>query len=396
MVAGTQAKTKSVYTGQFVLLCLSSFLFFASFNMIIPELPGHLENLGGGEYKGFIIALFTVTAGLSRPFSGKLADRIGRLPVMVVGGTVCFVCGLFYPFVLTVSGFLTLRLLHGFSTGFQPTGTSAYVADIVPDGRRGEATGILGFVSNMGTASGPALGGWLAQAFSADAMFYTSSASGLLSVLVLARMKESLPAPERFRLRLLKIPLAEILEPRVFFPSLVLMLSVFCFGTVLTLAPDFSDWLGVGNKGLFFTVFTLASLTVRIVAGRASDIHGRQVVLTVAVAVLVVSMAVIGWAGNVFVFMGGAALFGLAVGMTSPTITAWTIDLSHSAYRGRAMATMFIALETGIGTGALAAGWIYGNDPARFPLAFGLAGIMALAALVLLLLKKPAANRPLS
>ncbi len=53
--------------------------------MIIPELPSYLTKLGGGEYKGLIISLFTLTAMISRPFSGKLTDKIGRIPVMVLG-----------------------------------------------------------------------------------------------------------------------------------------------------------------------------------------------------------------------------------------------------------------------------------------------------------------------
>lgn len=100
--------------------------------MMIPELPNYLTQLGGAEYKGFIISLFTLTAGFSRPFSGKLADTIGRIPVMVIGASVCFVIGFVYPMITTVAGFFLLRLFHGFSTGFKPTGTSAYVADVVP------------------------------------------------------------------------------------------------------------------------------------------------------------------------------------------------------------------------------------------------------------------------
>src|SRR5690606_14485188 len=72
---------QSIFSLQFSLLCLSGFLFFGSFNMIIPELPSYLESMGGGEYKGLIVSLFTLTAGLSRPLSGKLADKVGRIPV---------------------------------------------------------------------------------------------------------------------------------------------------------------------------------------------------------------------------------------------------------------------------------------------------------------------------
>src|ERR1043165_3368054 len=151
--------SSKVYSTQFWLLCASSLLFYASFNMIIPQLPFFLTSLGGADYKGLIISLFTVTAMLSRPFSGKLADRIGRKPVIIFGAAVCFVCSIIYPFMTTVFGFLLLRLFHGFSTGFTPTGQSAYLSDIIPADRRGEAMGLLGTAGSVGSAAGPPLGG---------------------------------------------------------------------------------------------------------------------------------------------------------------------------------------------------------------------------------------------
>ena len=144
--------------------------------MLIAELPDYLTSMGGEEYKGLIISLFTVTAGLSRPFSGRLTDKIGRVPIMAFGSLVCFVLGFMYPLVTTVFPFLFLRLLHGFSTGFKPTGTSAYIADIMPFNRRGEAMGLHGLVGSLGMAIGPALGSWIALTFSINTLFYTSSA----------------------------------------------------------------------------------------------------------------------------------------------------------------------------------------------------------------------------
>ena len=143
--------------------------------MLIPELPAYLTSLGGAEYKGLIISLFTVTAMLSRPFSGKLADKIGRIPLMMFGAAVCLICSLVYPVASTVFGFLLLRLVHGFSTGFTPTGAAAYLSDIVPISKRGEAMGIVGTAGTLGMASGPAIGGALANNVGLDAMFYCSS-----------------------------------------------------------------------------------------------------------------------------------------------------------------------------------------------------------------------------
>ena len=121
---------QALYTSKFITLCLSFAFFGASFNMIIPELPSFLTGLGGAEYKGFIIALFTLTAGFSRPFSGKLADTIGRIPVIITGAIVCIMCSLMYPLLTTVGAFMFLRLCHGFSTGFTPTAITAYVASL--------------------------------------------------------------------------------------------------------------------------------------------------------------------------------------------------------------------------------------------------------------------------
>ena len=87
-----------MYTPKFILICLGSLFFSASYNMLIPELPAYLSDLGGAQYIGLIIALFTLTAGISRPFSGKLTDTIGRKPVMIFGAVVCLVCGCFLSY----------------------------------------------------------------------------------------------------------------------------------------------------------------------------------------------------------------------------------------------------------------------------------------------------------
>lgn len=361
---------KRVFTAQFWLLCLSSFLFFSSFNMIIPELPDYLTSLGGEDYKGFIIALFTLSAALSRPFSGKLADTIGRIPVMVFGASVCFFIGFLYPMMGTVVGFFILRFFHGFSTGFKPTGTSAYVADIVPFNKRGEAMGMLGVFGSLGIAAGPAIGGFVAVYYSIDAMFYASSFLAILSIIILLGMKETVAVKHPFTPSLLKITWKEVFEPLVKAPSIVMLLSAYSFGVVLTIIPDFSDSLGMTNKGYFFLSFTAASILVRVMAGKVSDQYGRIPVLKVSTLSVMLSMWYVGTALDTTTFMISGAFLGIAAGMNSPTIFAWTIDLSDPMHRGRAMATMYIALEVGIGLGALLSAYLFNNVAANIPLAF--------------------------
>jgi MFS family permease len=216
-------------------------------------------------------------------------------------------------------------------------------------------------------------------------MFYVSSVLGLLSVVVLFGMKESLPKTERFSLSLLKISPGEVLEPNVYFPALIMILSAFSFGMVLTIIPDFSTHLGLQNKGIFFTYFTLSSIAVRIFAGKASDKYGRRVVLLIALIMLLIAMILLGFTRTYFTFIIAAIFFGQASGMTSPTIFAWTIDLASDEHRGRAMSTLYIALEIGIGLGALYSGWAYGNNPANFAKTFWSGAMLALVAVIILI-----------
>jgi MFS family permease len=364
-----------IWSRPFMLLCLSHALFTASFNMIIPELPAYLAGMGGAEYKGYIIALFTLTAGVSRPFSGKLTDTIGRVPVMFIGTLACVVCGMFYPVLHFVMGFLALRLLHGFSTGFKPTATVAYVADVVPVDRRGEAMGILGICFSVGASAAPPVGSFIARQYGTDWMFYASVIFALLSIVILFNMPETLREKRTFSLSLLRVGKEDIFDPRSIPAAIVMLFCYLSYGAILTVVPDQSDALGIGNRGMFFSVFTLASVSTRLVAGKVSDRVGRVPVLKVSAWVIALGMVILGYAHTPWMFYLGSFVFGLGNGIFSPAINAWTVDLGDPNQRGRALATMFIALEIAIGAGALYAGWYFASDVARIPMVFNVCAV---------------------
>lgn len=368
------------------MLCLSAVFFFGGFNMVIPELPDYVSSLGGPEFKGLVIALFTLTAMLSRPFSGKLTDTIGRKPVMIFGAAVSLVAGLIYPVIGTVAALLLLRAFHGLSTGFNPTGTAAYVADIIPNNRRGEAMGILGLFNSVGMAVGPSVGGYISAAYGTESLFYTSAGVAFISVILLWRMRETMDNTQKFKPAMLKVKWTDFYEPRVLAPSITMLLTTFAFGTVLTIMPDFTVYLGFENKGIFFTVFVVSSLAIRLAAGKVSDRFGRVPVLKVSALAVALAMLSIGLAQTGTHLIIAGVLFGFAVGSNSPTVFAWTIDLSRKAARGRGMSTMYIALEIGIGSGALVSAALYNNNPENFQRAFWFAGVLAFLAFLYLVI----------
>ncbi|WP_026038735.1 MFS transporter [Myroides injenensis] len=377
-----------IYNRHFILVCLSSLLFSASFNMLIPELPEYLSSLGGAEYKGLIIGLFTITAGISRPFSGKLTDKIGRVPIMAIGSIVCFICSLLYPILTSVSGFLFLRLLHGFSTGFKPTATAAYVADIVPRERWGEALGLHGISFSTGMAIGPAIGSTIKIYTSIDFLFYTSALFALLSIAILLNMKETLPKKEKFKFSLLKISGKDIFDLAVFPAALITCLSYIAYGVILTLIPDWTTHLGLENKGIFFMIFTLSSLLVRFVAGKVSDKYGRVLIINIGLVLLIVSLLIIAFFTSKVGLYTGAFVYGISLGILSPALNAWTIDFSKPDQRGRAISTMYIALELGVGGGAFLAGWYYKDVITNIPIIMYASSFVILISLIYMFVRQ--------
>ena len=356
--------------------------------MLIPELPSFLTSLGGENYKGFIISLFTLTAGLSRPISGKLADTIGRVPVMIIGAVVCIVCSLMYPLISGIAGFLFLRLIHGFSTGFTPTAITAYVADIVPDDRRGEAMGILGVSINLGASASPPIGSYLTMAYSLNTMFFVSSGIALLSVLLLVRMKETLPGKEKFRFDMLKLTRHDLIDRNSLIPAAICGLSYFGFGVVLTIVPDQCEYLGMSNKGMFFTSITVFSILSRLVAGKISDKYGRVVVMTFSACCLALSYVLMGMTETATELLVASGAIGFSIGLMSPALFAWTIDRSNAENRGKAMGTMYIGLEAAIGIGALMSAAIYQNDGTRFGTVFYVTAFITSLSIIFLLKQK--------
>jgi MFS family permease len=154
------------------------------------------------------------------------------------------------------------------------------------------------------------------------------------------------------------------------------------------LIPDLTKHIGLANKGLFFAIFTASSLVIRLVAAKSSDKHGRVLVLRWAAFTTVVSMALLAWNPSVTNFIIAAIIYGIGWGLNTPTLQAWAVDLVPPESRGRGLATMFIALEAGIGVGAWSSQALYRNDVSQIGLPFEVSALFAFAALVYLFFRK--------
>jgi MFS family permease len=353
-------------------------------NMILPELPGYLDSMGGQDYKGAIIGLFTITACISRPFSGRLTDTIGRVPVILFGTTMAIITNALYIFVPTVIGFLILRLIHGLTVGFNATGTTAYISDVVPIEKRGEAMGFFGLMNNVGAGLAPLLGSFITKEYGINYMFMSASVFALLSAFVFWNIKETHKNKVPFKPALLILKKQDLAERRVWLPALIMILMIFSFGTMLTVGFDLAEKLKSPNKGIILMITTLSSILIRVIAGKFSDRFGRKTAMLFGLITLTIGLILMGNAKSLHQLYLASFIVGMANGMNNPTIFAWVTDWSNPKNKGRAISTLFIALEAGIGMGAFISAEIYANKLSNIPDAFYTASILSTAALILL------------
>lgn len=368
------------YGKNFWLLCLSMFLFMAGFNLIMPDLNQFITNLGGKEQKGLIITLFTISAGLSRPFSGKLSDTIGRKKVIYIGAICSTIVAMLYPLSETVFFFLLLRFFHGFSAGFTPTGATALLTDIVPSDRRGSAMGIWGTFISLGIGAGQSLGAWICSKYGFNILFSSAAICSILSIIVFFEVKESLIDPIKYKSSILKLKWNDVFEPSVRPAAVVMFLTAISSGIIFVITPDISEFLKIDNKGFFFGIYVVSTIIIRLLTSSISDRIGRRQMLLAGCILLVFSMLLIAISESVSMYITAAIVFGFATGVSSPTLFAWTADLSHEARRGVGAGTMFIALESGIMTGSLSTLFTYRNTPSSVFITFSVGAFFALLA----------------
>ena len=162
-------------------LMATAFVDMVGLLMIIPLLPFYVKELGGngldvrgmhlgiGTITGFIIASFTIAQLLSAPLWGRLSDRVGRRPVLLIALGAAGIAYLIFGFAHSLLVLFLSRLVQGAGGGTVGV-IQAYVADSTDPKDRARALGWLSATTNLGVALGPVLGSFSLEIGKLDLM----------------------------------------------------------------------------------------------------------------------------------------------------------------------------------------------------------------------------------
>jgi len=157
---------------------------YFAFGAVETFLPLYLFSLGIGAYQtGIIFAAQVVVIAGTKPFFGRIADRVDKRIQIVAGLAITGGAVAMIPLAATFVQFLLVSAIFGIGMSLSTVATSAYVADVAKKEQIGASMGALSSIMDIGQSAGPLLTGIIVTTVGYVAGFF---ASFLLALLVCA------------------------------------------------------------------------------------------------------------------------------------------------------------------------------------------------------------------
>lgn len=379
-----------------VIIFFTVFIYLLGFGIVIPIIPILSTEMGASSLQtGLLLSVYSLMQFLFSPFWGKLSDKYGRRPILLI----CLV-GEVFSYLLfaqarTIEVLFIARLFSGFF-GASISTASAYISDITPPHERSKGMALIGAAFGLGFLFGPAIGGgltvWAEHIAPTDIFFKTSFSSYWVSGLCLLTfvfawkfLKETrdlskAPAEKLNRFaQIAKYFKIETVGPLIF----VFFLSSLAMSTMeATLVLLVKDKFGWGIKEVSFGfayIGIMMILTQGIFVRKLIPKVGEKQVLRTGLVLMCIAFAGIAIAKSIAVLAVAQTLFALGIGFTNPSILGSISLLTDPNEQGAALGTTQGMASLGRIIGPAVGGALYGSLTMESP--FILSGAMTMIAL---------------
>ena len=172
------------------------FINILGFGIVVPLLPFYAQSFHANAWQiGLIFSAYSLGTFIGEPFWGRLSDRIGRKPILIITTLANCLCYGALAFAPSIGWAFAIRLLGGMAAGNSST-IQGYIADISAVEERAGRMARLGAAFNIGFILGPFVGGVLAKTSLGPLGFQlpllaASACGGLSSLGVLLALRES-------------------------------------------------------------------------------------------------------------------------------------------------------------------------------------------------------------
>jgi MFS family permease len=318
---------------------------------IAPALPRIAESLGVGAAEvGLLVTAFTLPGVILTTFAGILADRYGRLKVLLPGLLLFAIAGTACVFADDLSALIGLRVIQGVGASAIGSINVTLIGDLFVDRQRTTAMGLNASVLSVGTAAYPAVGGALAMvAWSAP--FALAILAIPVAILAMRRLHVA-PRGHKADLASYFGDVWEIVRRRevlaLFFASTSIFILL--YGAYITFLPFLmsgrfgSTPFGIG---VLMAALSLSTAVTSANLGRLAARLGEARVMGVGFVVFAAGLATVPLAPTVWALAVPAVLLGFAFAATIPVVMVLLTAIAPVDRRGAVMSLNGTVLRLG-------------------------------------------------
>ena len=340
-----------------LVIFLTVFLDLIGFGIVLPLLPKYCEIYGAKGYQiGLVIGSFSLMQFLFAPAWGRLSDRIGRRPVLLIGNAgsaisyALFAMAAHYEGTFGLLVLLISRMFAGVC-GATLSVASAYIADVTDRENRSKSMGLIGMAFGLGFILGPALGALSAAKFGLAGPGWVAAAfCGGNFILGLFILQESWkPTSEHAAPR----PRWEQCRHTLRHPKLGKLIGIFflatfcftCFESTFSLLLDKNLHYDQKHVGYLFAYCGIIAAFIQGGAiGRLIKRFGDQRLIAGSLVVVAVGLAALPYVGNLWGILVALGLFAAGSGINrAPTMGQISLNCPPSEQG----ATMGVAQSAG-------------------------------------------------
>lgn len=355
--ANPNPEPASLLNPTFVLMSVASFFFFACSYLLIPLMPLYFHNHLGlnGALMGALLASFSISSLLLRPWAGKWADEKPGKTLMLLGIALYLTCNLLYQAHNAVVWLFAVRIVQGMGFSLFYTVSSSAITKAIPAHRRAEGLSYYSNTIKLAMGLSPVVATMLATQQAYHTSFWLASGLALIAWLAISALPNQAPKnlTEETGLPALK---GKLFNRNTLFPGLTLAANSLVFGALLPFAPMLAHESHMPHLAWFYPVYAVALIGSRFFAGKWADRLPREAVIIPGMALVIMAVALLSLLHSAVWFLPLTALYGLGAGVVQPALVAMATDRSEPQERGSAMATFTMCSDLGQAVGSFLMG----------------------------------------
>lgn len=298
------------------------FIVMLGFSILFPIEPFYIQKFGA-TYKtmGWLMASFSLAQFVFSPLWGRLSDRVGRKPVMMVGLAGYAVSMTLFGLATSVPMLFIGRTLAGIlSSATLPT-AMAVIADATGEDDRAKAMGILGAAFGLGVIFGPFIGGVLGDVAISLPFFAASGLSLVTLIFVAVALPETVRAGQQRRAEAGSSRWSALNRDTVPLYLLAFLVTFSLAALESTFPFLAANRLGLDQRSVGYVYAVMGIVAVAVqggLVGRLKTLIGEDRMIPVGLLVSAVGLLGIAFASNTVMATVGISLFGGGHGLIRP------------------------------------------------------------------------------